>query len=79
MADYLILHRNLQREVKQYWQFVYGDDEEKIWDPGVRAYMMRHKKYGRRLEQPTPKLLSKLRKQLGQPVYEDSFILVWEL
>jgi hypothetical protein len=78
-ADYLVVHRNVLREVEKYWAWIYDRDEKVVWDADVRAYMERHKKFGRRLKKPSYRFLSNLAKSLGKPFYEDTDLIVWDL
>ena len=81
-ADYLILHKNIGLELARYWRFVYGTHWEEAEAPSVAAYMTRHSRYGG-YKGPTGKLpaalWARLRLQLGESVYDDEDIVVWQL
>jgi hypothetical protein len=81
-ADYVVLHRNLRREVDAYWDFVYGD----VW-PGTpvdRGFMELHKAtfvHSQPVTAPAlaDALAAHLRERFGPAFYKDETLLVWKL
>lgn len=81
-ADYLILHTAIGHELRRYWDFVYGEQRRLAGEPSVAAYMARQQRYGGyqgALAEVPSRLRSRLRAELGEPVFRDAEISVWRL
>jgi hypothetical protein len=78
-ADYLVVHLDIAREVKDYWRFVYEDTVPQLAWPGLPALLQRHERYGGALLPADPTLISQLERELGEPSYRDAYIAVWKL
>ncbi len=78
-AEYLILHLNIDKEVKRYWQFVY----ETVWpgmkDAAVESLMVCQQTYFMKPHPPLHNLVMNLMESFGQPFYTDRTIIVWKL
>jgi len=81
-ADYVVLHRNLRREVGRYFRFVYDE----VW-PAQRVAadegFMRRQEALYRQNLPEAEALEQLAEALrarwGTPAYEDEELLAWRL
>lgn len=77
-ADYLVFHIDPAEEAKEYWGFVYY----KVWpamkDPAIQSLM---RSQMRLIARPgrLKELARGFQRQLGKPVYEDKWIVVWKL
>jgi hypothetical protein len=81
-AQYLILHKDLLRELANYWLFVYDRVWPKFENPWDRGLMSRHRTYFVPEDKPkemATTLIEPLRNQLGPPVYEDEIVVAWKL
>ncbi len=78
-ADYVILHLQIDDELRDYWEFVYTDRAEEAERPDVVAYMVRHSRYGRAASAGLVELTAKLTLELGEPVYHGGRIAVWDV
>jgi len=83
-ADYLVLHKDLRREVRDYWRFVYFEAalDDESW--GDESFMERHKTtFVRSQDIASPEqaslLATYLRRKLGEPALEDDQLWVWKL
>jgi len=83
-ADYVIVHRNLAREVRAYWRFVYDE----VWTAMPHGYddgfMERHRAHfiaGQPLatEEVAAAIAALVRERLGPATYKDKHVLVWRL
>lgn len=77
-ADYFILHLDPVAEVAQYWRFVYARYAAASAN-GVAAFMERHGRYDPLFDRASSRLRSRLRQELGEPVFKDAWIEVWRL
>ncbi|MCH2185864.1 hypothetical protein MK280_08330, partial [Myxococcota bacterium] len=77
--DFVIVHRNIAREVARYWEWIYGQRDADQEPETDEAFMARHAQYGGLLPQPSPVLLRELEMNWGPPVYQDDDILVYPL
>jgi len=83
-ADYLVLHKDLRREVRDYWRFVYLEAWLDHARRGDDSFMERHKATMVRSQDiATPEtgslLATYLRRRLGEPFLEDEQLWVWKL
>jgi len=76
-ADYLFVHRDVEREADRYWRFVYQTAWPRLG--GSRALMERQASFGRPLPRPEPELLERLERNFGAPVFADADVLVYRL
>ncbi len=76
-ADYLFVHRDVEREADRYWRFVYQTAWPRVG--GARALMERQAAFGRPLPRPEPSLLARLERRFGAPVFADEDVLVYRL
>jgi len=78
-ADYLIVHLDIETELKDYWAFVYERVVPALPAPGLKALLERHERYGGVLRPAHPRLLARLEAELGEPSYRDRYVVVWKL
>ncbi len=76
-ADYLFVHRDVEREADAYWRFVYQSAWPRLG--GSRALMERQARFGRPLPKPEPALLERLERRFGAPAFADDVVLVYRL
>ena len=72
-VDALVVHRRIASEVERYWADVYAAPHE----GRGRAFMERHRVYGRDLPAVGPGVLDQLAGLLGPPTHEDDTLVVW--
>lgn len=77
-ADYLIVHKNLSKEIDRYWEFVY-EEWTKNQNPRIAAFMERHRRFRTKYLGPIEPLLENLMNRFGKCIYEDSYIVVWKM
>ena len=82
-ADYLILHRDLPREVAEYWRFVYDEassETSRLGDAGLMSRHQTHFVEGQRHASPesTASAAAALRNIYGPAFYKDEHLLVWK-
>lgn len=77
-AKYLIVHVNVKREVTMYWRFVYGRVWPRMKDPDIESLMARHAKFAKPVSS-LHHMAEELADYLGEPVYKDEHIAVFEL
>ncbi len=83
-ADFLVLHRDLVREVGAYWRFVYGTVWPGLDRPNDAGLMKRHETtFIRTQPHVQPQFVAdraaRLRERLGPAYYKDDVVLVWKL
>ncbi len=83
-ADYVVLHRNLRKEVDDYWDFVYGEVWPKREDAVDRGFMELHKATFVHSQPGTDPafattLAAHLKDRCGPAVYKDETLLVWKI
>jgi len=76
-ADYLFVHRDVEREADLYWKFVYGQAWPKTG--GSRALMERQAAFGRPLPRSEATLVERLERRFGAPVFADDDVRVYRL
>jgi hypothetical protein len=81
-AQYLIVHKDLLYELAAYWIYVYERAWPKIENTWDHGFMERHRKYF--VPEDNPKgmaemMIPALRKQLGEPFFEDPVVVAWKL
>jgi len=78
-ADFLVVHRDLRAEAPAYWRFVYDE----VWAgdevPALRSLMERQRQISLPLRRTPDDLIPRARSRLGEPVYQDDKIVVWQL
>jgi len=77
-ADYLVLHRDVIKEIFAYWRFVYNRLWPNMRDRNLSSMMAKYYSIIRPAGSLS-KLIERFGAELGQPVYEDSRIVVWKL
>lgn len=77
-ADYLVLHRDVVKEIFAYWKFVYNKVWPNMREQNLRSMMAKHYSIVRPVGSLS-KLVERFGDELGEPVYEDSLIVVWKL
>ncbi len=77
-ADYLVLHRDVAKEIFAYCQFVYNKVWPNMRDQNLRSMMAKHYSIVRPVGS-LAKLVERFDAELGEPVYEDKWIVVWKL
>ena len=82
-ADYLILHHMVQVELYRYWQFVHEEAWPSQYRPADANLMFRHRTHHQaHLTNPAISLtflIEQWRNLLGEPIYRDDLIAVWQL
>ena len=83
-ADVLVVHRDLEREVKSYWRFVHGEADRENWGPTERGLWQLYRD-SRVEDHPTAKPQFALeierlaRRRFGVPDYTDEQVWAWRL
>ena len=83
-ADYVIIHRNLPREVRAYWRFVYDEVWSTIENDADAGFMERHRAHFIAGQEQTSEqfgavLAAIVRAHLGPATYKQKHVLVWKL
>jgi hypothetical protein len=80
-AEYLIVHRDAEAEVQDYWGFVYTRAWPALENALDRDFMKQHRIYymNEDLTGMAQALIPPLEQQLGEPFYEDEMVVVWKL
>ncbi len=83
-ADYVIVHRNLAREVRAYWRFVYDEVWPTMPHGSDEGFMERHRAHfiagqPAASEEVAASLAAIVREHLGPATYKDKHVLVWKL
>ena len=75
----LIVHRDVRREVDEYWASVFGPTVGVTFPTSIAAFMEWNRKPGLVFPTFSPRQEARLRRTLGEPHYEDRDLLVWRL
>jgi hypothetical protein len=76
--DYLVLHRDVRREIERYWRFVLEHAWPAHYDPEREPFMRHQLTLAVPPPGPQPGLEARWRARYGEPVYEDEDLLVWK-
>lgn len=79
LVDYVVVHRNVSREIARYWDWVYASESGLSEASADEAFMARHAQYGGLLPNPSPLLWAGLEQRLGAPVYQDDDVVVFRV
>lgn len=77
-AEYVVVHRNLEEELPQYFRFVFDEVWASNREAGLDSYMARHRSFHQERVDVAPAIAA-LEKECGPPVFEDRFVSVWRL
>lgn len=75
--DYLVLHRDVAKEIQRYWRFVYEHAWPAHRDPEREPFMRSMAALAVSPPPSQPELEARWRRRYGDPVYEDGDIIVW--
>jgi hypothetical protein len=80
-AQYLVVHKDVETELKAYWSYVYNRALPKVESYWNRGFMHRHQTYflSQDLVEMVEVLSGALSNQLGEPFYEDGIVVAWKL
>lgn len=85
-ADYLIVHRDIEKEVGRYWRFVFDEVWPEKQNTRDTSFMEVHAGQPDSLDHHMQELsviaadwIEQAKSVLGEPVYEDEDIAVWKL
>ena len=71
--DRLIVHKDMLREIDRYWSHVYATPHE----GAERAFMERHRIFGRVVPALHDRVIAQLASVLGEPALEDDDVVMW--